>query len=99
MSVTEIAKRAGVSIATVSRVLNNHPRVRPETAVQVRKVLDDLGYRLAAVRRGPRLGRRAAARTGTIAVVAVEGKDHTRFRIPIFANALGGIVRAGRELG
>src|SRR4051812_46757967 len=98
MSVLEIAKRAGVSPATVSRVLNNHPSVRPETLQQVRKVLADLNYARPAIRRGPRLGRRAGLRTGNVAVLGIGDTDHTRFQVPIFAAALTGIVQAARDM-
>src|SRR5436190_3006604 len=98
MSVLEIAKRAGVSAATVSRVLNNHPSVRPETLQQVRKALADLNYARPAIRRGPRLGRRAGLRTGNIAVLGLGDTDHTRFRVPVFAAALAGIVQAARDI-
>lgn len=97
MSVAEIAKLAGVSTATVSRVLNNHPSVRPETLLQVRRVLDHIGYKRPIIRRGPRLGRRNGWRTGNIAVIAIGDRDHARFRIPLFATALTGIVRAARD--
>jgi len=97
MSVVEIARLAGVSTATVSRVLNNHPSVRPETSLQVRKVLEDIGYRRPLIRRGPKLGRRGGWRTGNIAVMAIGDQNHTRFRIPVFAAALAGIVRAARD--
>ena len=51
MLVTEIAKKAGVSIATVSRVLNDHPSVRPETVQQVRRAMEGMPYDRFAVRR------------------------------------------------
>lgn len=44
MSIAEVAKRASVSIATVSRVINNTGRVDPETAARVRTAIDELGY-------------------------------------------------------
>lgn len=44
MSVTEVAKRSGVSRMTVSRVINNDPRVNPDTARLVRKIIADLNY-------------------------------------------------------
>jgi LacI family transcriptional regulator len=81
----------------VSRVLNNHPRVRPETAQQVKRVLDDLGYVRPIIRRGPRLGRRNGRTTGTIAVMALGDPGHARFRLPLFAGVLDGIVRAARD--
>lgn len=43
-SIKDVAKRAGVSTATVSRVLNNHPSVVPETRKAVRDAMDYLCY-------------------------------------------------------
>ena len=43
-TVVEVAGRAGVSIATVSRVLNDPARVRPSTASNVMRAMDELGY-------------------------------------------------------
>ncbi|MGB9458573.1 MAG: LacI family DNA-binding transcriptional regulator [Bryobacteraceae bacterium] len=45
MTIKDVAKRAGVGIATVSRALHGSPQVRPETAARVRKVIEELGYR------------------------------------------------------
>jgi LacI family transcriptional regulator len=44
MSLAEIAKRANVSIATVSRTINGIPSVRPAVARRVQKVVEELGY-------------------------------------------------------
>ncbi len=44
MSVKEIAKLAGVSVATVSRVLNNSATVKKSTSEKVSKIINDLGY-------------------------------------------------------
>jgi LacI family transcriptional regulator len=44
-TIEDIAKRAGVSRGTVSRVLNNHPAVSDETRAQVQQVIDHLNYR------------------------------------------------------
>lgn len=43
-SIQDVADRAGVSIATVSRVLNNPSMVAVETAQRVRDVVNELGY-------------------------------------------------------
>lgn len=43
-SMTDVAKAAGVSIATVSRVLAGKPGVRPETAERIRAAAADLDY-------------------------------------------------------
>lgn len=45
MSIIAIAKRAGVSTATVSRVINDSSSVRPETRKRVEAVIAKLGYR------------------------------------------------------
>src|SRR5215467_4946731 len=47
----DVARRAGVSHQTVSRVLNNHPHVRPETRAGVLAAIADLGYRPNAAAR------------------------------------------------
>jgi LacI family transcriptional regulator len=44
MSIKEIAKRAGVSTATVSRAINRIPTVDPGLARRVWKIVDELGY-------------------------------------------------------
>ena len=44
-TIVDVARAAGVSTATVSRVLNENPRVNRATAVRVKKVIAELGYR------------------------------------------------------
>jgi LacI family fructose operon transcriptional repressor len=41
----DVAKLAGVSVATVSRVLADKPYVRPEVREHVLKIVDEIGYR------------------------------------------------------
>jgi DNA-binding LacI/PurR family transcriptional regulator len=41
----DVARVAGVSHQTVSRVLSNHPKVRAQTRADVLKAIDELGYR------------------------------------------------------
>ena len=43
-TIKDVAKKAGVGIATVSRVLNNQPRVKEETRLKVQAVIEELGY-------------------------------------------------------
>ena len=45
MTIKQVAKRARVSIATVSRTLHNSASVSPETAERVRRAIKDLDYR------------------------------------------------------
>ena len=56
----EIAERAGVSISTVSRVLNDKPGVNAATRRQVLTAIDVLGYDRPA-RLRPRVGRAGRA--------------------------------------
>jgi DNA-binding LacI/PurR family transcriptional regulator len=44
MNIHEIAKRARVSTATVSRTINRVPTVTPQLAKRVWKAVDELGY-------------------------------------------------------
>ena len=44
-SITVVAKAAGVSIATVSRVINHLPQVAPDTAAAVHRAMEEVGYR------------------------------------------------------
>jgi LacI family transcriptional regulator len=44
MNIKEIAKRAGVSTATVSRAINRIPTVDPHLSRRVWKIVDELGY-------------------------------------------------------
>lgn len=60
----DVAALAGVSHQTVSRVLNDHPRVRPETRQRVLDAIAQLGYRRNSAARAL-----VTRRTGTIGVV------------------------------
>ena len=44
MNIREIAKRARVSTATVSRTINRHPSVQPQLAKRVWRIIEELGY-------------------------------------------------------
>src|SRR5580693_5324486 len=50
-----VAAQAGVSLPTVSKVVNGRPDVAPGTRARVERLLDELNYQ----RPGPRRGRRA----------------------------------------
>lgn len=47
-TIYQVARRAGVSIATVSRVQAGHRAVTPATQERVRRAIDELGYRPSA---------------------------------------------------
>jgi LacI family transcriptional regulator len=43
-TIVDVARRAGVSVATVSKVLNDRYGVAPETHSKVRQIIDRMGY-------------------------------------------------------
>jgi LacI family transcriptional regulator len=56
-TIKDVAEQAGVSIATVSHVLNNTRRVRAQTAGRVHKAIRELGYTQNAAARNLAVGR------------------------------------------
>lgn len=44
LTILDIARLAGVGKSTVSRVLTNHPKVKPETRAKVEQVIQDNDY-------------------------------------------------------
>ena len=94
----DVAKEAGVSAMTVSRVVNDHPRISPETAAKVKDVIERLGYTTApsARKRGRRSRANQGIHTGHIAVVTL-GLTGSALKIPVFATTLLGIQNALQE--
>ncbi len=44
ITIKDIARICGVGVTTVSRAINNHPDIKPETRQQIQKVIDQYGY-------------------------------------------------------
>ena len=65
-TLADVAQRAGVSLKTASRALNDEPHVRAATASRVRSAADDLGFRPNRLAQGLRSG----ASLGSIKMVA-----------------------------
>lgn len=53
VTVKDIAKHAGVSPSTVSRVCNNNPNISKETRDRVQKAIEELGYELPMIQEAP----------------------------------------------
>ncbi len=62
-TIEDVARKAGVSVATVSRALRGLPNVAPSTRLRVQSVADELHYRA-----DPSASRLAAGRTRTVAM-------------------------------
>ena len=56
-SMVDVARKAGVAHVTVSRVLNDHPSVKPETRERVLAAIDELGYQRNDMARALKRGR------------------------------------------
>lgn len=54
IKIKTVAERAGVSTATVSRVLNGNPTVDPDLAVRVNRAVEETGYRPNGIARSLR---------------------------------------------
>ncbi|TLS39084.1 catabolite control protein A [Pseudalkalibacillus caeni] len=63
-TIYDVAKEASVSMATVSRVVNGNPNVKPATRKKVLEAIERLGYRPNAVARGL-----ASKKTTTVGVI------------------------------
>lgn len=83
---TDVARLAGVSHQTVSRVINNYPGVKPLTRARVHAAIDELGYRRNSAARALVTGR-----THTLGVVSLNSTLYGP------ASTLYGIERAARE--
>ncbi len=88
MSIQEVARQAGVSVATVSRVFNLPDKVTPATREQVRQVARQLGYQP-----------NASARTLRTQRSRVIGVVLPTLLNPVFAEAFSGIARAAADAG
>src|SRR5918998_2928850 len=95
MSITRVAKLAGVSSSTVSRVINNHPRVAPETAESVRKAMQELNYTPSDRRPGPKPSLRARTGAATIAFLVL-GTSRSR-ATPAFEGLLHGVSQGANQ--
>lgn len=85
-TIYDVAGAAKVSLATVSRVMNNPEKVNPETREKVLKVIKELGYRPNAIARGL-----ASRKTTTVGIVMA---DVSRAAT---AQLLGGIIDIAKK--
>lgn len=87
-TIGDVARRAGVSRATVSRVLNDYPHVRPRVRAAVERAMRALGYRPDQVARS--LARRE---TRTLGLVVADITN------PFYAETARAIVETARGHG
>lgn len=86
VAVADVARLAGVSTATVSRVLNGHPSVRAETRQRVEAAMQSLNYRVTIAARALR-----TARTRMVLALVPD------FANPYYAEIVRGLGACARE--
>jgi DNA-binding LacI/PurR family transcriptional regulator len=84
----EVASRAGVSVKTVSNVVNGYVHVAPDTRERVQQAIDEMGY-------SPNLSARSlrSGRTGIIAVAL------PRLDEPYFAELAAAVIGVAADRG
>ncbi|MCR4433609.1 MAG: LacI family transcriptional regulator [Caldiserica bacterium] len=88
ITIRDVAKKAGVSAQTVSRVLNQRPDVAPQTREKVLQAIADLNYRPSGIARSLRL-----KSTGTIGLIVPDSSN------PFFAELGRAIEKTAFENG
>lgn len=87
-SLRDVAARAGVSVKTVSNVVNSHPHVSEKMRTHVQLMLDEMGYQPNLHARRLRSGR-----SGIIALALPS------LGVPYFAELAGAVFRAAEGHG
>jgi LacI family transcriptional regulator len=90
-TIRDVARMAGVGIGTASRVINNHPSVRPETRERVMRAVEELQFRPSQIARSM-----ISKRTGAVGVIV---PFFTRyFQITVLQGVQEVLSQAGKEL-
>jgi DNA-binding LacI/PurR family transcriptional regulator len=84
----DVAGLAGVSIKTVSNVINGYQYIKPETKQRVTEAIEKLGYQPNLSARGLRSGK-----TGVISLIIPD------LRNPYFAELADAVMRAAAKVG
>ena len=90
-TINDVAKQAGVSIKTVSRVINNEPSVRQLTREKVQTAVDDLNYQ-------PNLAARNLAGTNSFSIAYIYDNPNAYYIIDTQEGILSACKKQGFEL-
>ncbi|WP_256442682.1 LacI family DNA-binding transcriptional regulator [Cohnella sp. LGH] len=96
VTIKDVAKAAGVSPSTVSRVISEHPRISAETSRKVKRIMEELGYH-------PNLMAKSlvSRTTRTIAVIFPKPAEELLlnfFFYELIRGVLAQLTRAGYDL-
>ena len=86
ITINQVAQEAGVSVQTVSRVLNERPDVSPETRRKVQEIITRLGYQPSAIARGL-----ASRRTRSLGLITADFSDY------FFTQVIAGAEQEARK--
>jgi LacI family transcriptional regulator len=92
VSLRDVAKLANVSVATVSMVINDNPRISRATHMKVQRLIDRLGYR------PNRLAQSLSGRYTQVLAVMLPALRHT-FADAYFGELISGICDRAGKLG
>ncbi|MDY0094846.1 MAG: LacI family DNA-binding transcriptional regulator [Candidatus Vecturithrix sp.] len=96
MTIRDLAKLAGVSVATVSRSLNDSPLVQEATKQKILKLADEMGFELNAIARGL-----ATSKVNTIGVILPVEYDqfgHQLYYSSLLSDLRGTLERANYDI-
>ena len=100
VTIIDIAKKAEVSVGTVSRVLNNQPNIGPERKQRVVAAMEELDYTPNRWARGIRRGSATGKKTGQIAMMLINLDDvtmHTAYMMQYIHGVQQEIAATGRK--
>src|SRR5699024_2914794 len=90
VTITDVARAADVSVATVSKVINDRYGVAARTSAHVKEVIDTLGFESSLVARSLR-----SHRTNVLGILVAEFEP---FSAEILKGASAGVAASGYEL-
>ncbi len=93
VTIKDVAKKAGVSPSTVSRVISHSPKISQATSEKVLKYMKELGYYPNAIARSL-----ASKKTGAIGVIMPTTSQDVLLN-PFFPEALRGIANGASKAG
>lgn len=93
ITIKDIAREAGVSPSTVSRVISNNTRISKETSLRIKKLMDEMGYHPNVMAKSL-----ASKSTKTLAIVLPRPAEEL-FQDFFFGELLRGILAHSTKLG
>ncbi|RBP46693.1 LacI family DNA-binding transcriptional regulator [Garciella nitratireducens] len=88
ITANDVARLAGVSTSTVSRVISNNPKISKSTRMKVLKCMEELGYYPNANARSL-----AIKKTGTVGII-IPATSEDYFSNPFFTESIRGIIKS-----